>query len=142
MSQISFYVLSASGEVARQQFACRLAEKAYRMEKRVHIQAASREAANKLDNLMWTFRQGSFVPHEILKDADTPPLSPVTIGFAATVQEGCDLYINLVDEIPESVSSFPRIAEIVTTDEEVKLQSRSRFAHYRSDGHTLETHTL
>lgn len=142
MSQISFYVLSASGEVARQQFACRLAEKAYRMEKRVHIQAASREAANKLDNLMWTFRQGSFVPHEILKDADTPPLSPVTIGFAVTVQEGCDLYINLVDEIPESVSSFPRIAEIVTTDEEVKLQSRSRFAHYRSDGHTLETHTL
>ena len=37
MARIDFYVLSQSGERARQLFACRLAEKAYKLEHTVHI---------------------------------------------------------------------------------------------------------
>lgn len=142
MSQVSFYVLRASGEVARQQFACRLAEKAYRMKNCVHIKTATKQAAEKLNELLWTFRQGSFVPHEILQSGAQDSASPVTISFDAAINTRCDLYINLGDAIPDSASNFPRIAEIVTVDEELKLLSRERFVHYRNDGHTLETHTL
>lgn len=142
MSQVSFYILSASGEIARQQFACRLAEKAYRMKNCVHIKAASRQAAEKLDELLWTFRQGSFVPHEIVQAGTQESASPVTISFDTVANTMCDLYINLGDAIPDSASTFPRIAEIVTGDEELRLLSRERFVHYRNDGHTLETHKL
>ena len=40
MARIDFYVLRQSGDQARQLFACRLAEKAYKLEHTVHIHTA------------------------------------------------------------------------------------------------------
>lgn len=142
MSQIDFYVLTASGEIARHQFACRLAEKAYRLENRVHIRVADAETVQKLDELLWTFRAGSFVPHEVSGTGSHSAASPVTIGYDALPSAQPDLLINLGDTIPDSTSSFPRVAEVVTSDEGSKAQSRERFVHYRDQGHTLNTHKL
>ena len=142
MSKVDFYILRVSGEIARQQFACRLAEKAYRLENRVHIHVADRNKMQELDDLLWTFRDGSFVPHEILGATQDQPSSPVTIGYDSASQTGSDLLINLGESIPESASSFPRVAEVVTSDEDNKTQSRHRFVDYRAKGHTIETHKL
>ncbi len=146
MSQVDFYVLAASGELARQQFACRLAEKAYRLENKVHIQVANSESARRLDELLWTFRDGSFVPHEILENANSTAnaktQSPVTIGCDSAPHLSADLLINLGNTVPDTTVSFPRVAEVVTSDEDNKLQSRQRFAVYRDQGHTLKTHKL
>ena len=60
VSRVDFYILSTSGELARQQFACRLAEKAYKLKHNVHIHVANQESARRLDDLLWTFRDGSF----------------------------------------------------------------------------------
>lgn len=142
MSQIDFYVLAASGEIARHQFACRLAEKAYRLENRVHIRVTDAETVQRLDDLLWTFRDGSFVPHEVSDSGSAVAASPVTIGYDALTSQPPDLLINLGDTIPDGTSSFPRVAEVVTSDEESKVQSRERFVHYRDQGHTLNTHKL
>lgn len=142
MSQIDFYVLKADGEVARHQFACRLAEKAYRLENRVHIRVTDAETVQKLDELLWTFRDGSFVPHEVSDAGSAIAVSPVTIGVEALPSRQPDLLINLGDTIPDSTSTFPRVAEVVTSDEGSKAQSRERFVHYRDQGHTLNTHKL
>jgi DNA polymerase-3 subunit chi len=142
VSKVDFYVLSAAGEIARQQFACRLAEKAYRLNNRVHILAAGQESVRRLDDLLWTFRDGSFVPHEILESAASESESPVTIGCLDQPFSNCDLLINLVDVVPENASSFPRVAEVVTSDDECKSLSRQRFVDYREQGHTLETHNI
>ena len=53
-----------------------------------------------------------------------------------------DLLINLGDSIPDEAGSFPRVAEVVTSDEECKSLSRQRFVDYRDQGHTLDTHNL
>ena len=45
MARIDFYVLSQSGEQARQVYACRLAEKAYKLEHTVHIHTGDEAAA-------------------------------------------------------------------------------------------------
>ena len=58
MARIDFYVLRQSSEQARQQFACKLAEKAYRLNNTVHIVAGNRADARRLDELLWTFRVG------------------------------------------------------------------------------------
>lgn len=142
MSRVDFYILKAGGDLARQQFACRLAEKAYRLENRVHIHVASDDSAHKLDDLLWTFRDGSFVPHEILGSSTGDPDSPITIGCNDVPAGNCDLLINLGDTVPELAGSFPRVAEVVTSDEDCKSQSRQRFVDYREQGHTLETHNL
>jgi DNA polymerase-3 subunit chi len=142
MARVDFYILPGSGEVTRQQFACRLAEKAYRLENRVHIHVANRDSLQKLDDLLWTFRDGSFIPHEILGATPGTPASPVTISCDDDLHIECDLLINLAESIPSSASSFPRVAEVVTSDEDSKMQSRKRFIDYREKGHTLDTHKL
>jgi DNA polymerase-3 subunit chi len=96
----------------------------------------------QIDDLLWTFRDGSFVPHEVLgvPSAETP--APITIGCESAPSRDCDLLINLSEEIPAIAESFPRVAEIVTSDEDAKNRSRKRFVDYRERGHTLDTHKL
>lgn len=142
MAKVDFYVLKASGDAARQHFACRLAEKAYRLENTVHIKAADENSASKLDDMLWTFRDGSFVPHELVSGPGADQDVPVTIGTADSGTGNRDLLINLGDTLPADLSSYGRIAEIVASDDNSKAQSRNRFVEYREDGHTLETHKL
>lgn len=140
MARVDFYVLSQAGEQARHRFACRLAEKAYRLENTVHIEAAGADDAKRLDELLWTFRDGSFVPHHILGESDAE--SPVTIGFGNDQAAARDLLINLGNDIPGNAATFPRIAELVSSDAECKQSSRKRFASYRDQGHQIETHSV
>jgi DNA polymerase-3 subunit chi len=142
MAQIDFYILNQAGQHSRQTFACRLAEKAYRLDKTVHIHARTREDAERLDELLWTFRDGSFVPHECLSAGGAGLESPVTVGCEDDTVEPRDLLINLCDDIPACAEAFPRVAELVTSDDDCKKLSRRRFADYRERGHTLETHKL
>lgn len=142
MSRVDFYILAGTGEPSRHKFACRLAEKAYRLKHTVHIHTANRQQAELLDELLWTFRDGSFVPHELLGVAGRHTSVPVTIGFDKTGIGGQDLLINLTDEVPEMAGSFPRVAELVTSDEPSRQQSRKRFVHYRELGAELETHNI
>lgn len=142
MARVDFYILNQAGQHSRQSFACRLAEKAYRLENTVHIQVPSRGDAQQLDDLLWTFRDGSFVPHHVLTTSGGEPRSPVTIGCEGDPCEPRDLLINLCDEIPPFAEAFPRVAELVTSDDECKQLSRRRFAEYRDRGHSLETHTV
>ncbi|HLT91691.1 MAG TPA: DNA polymerase III subunit chi [Woeseiaceae bacterium] len=142
MTRIDFYLLAQAGESTRDRFACRLAEKAYRLRHSVHIQAADRPRAAELDELLWTFRDGSFVPHELIDSSDAPVEAPVTIGCTDAGLRPADLLINLTDALPPALDSFPRVAEIVTSDEDRKQRSRTLFAEYRSRGHTLEVHEL
>ena len=142
MSRIDFYILADGGESARHVFACRLAEKAYRLNNSVHIRTADGSLASRIDELLWTFRDGSFVPHEIV-DAGQAPEAPVTIGSGAGSNTAVsDLLINLSPDIPANIAAFPRIAEIVSSDDDSRLHSRQRFAAYRDQGKTLETHPI
>ena len=141
MAQVDFYVLAASGQQARQQFACRLAEKAYKLGNKVHIQVTDKTSLQRLDDLLWTFRDGSFVPHEI--DAGTASVdAPVTLGTEPGDARNPDLLINLSDTVPADSHSFPRVAEVVTSDEDSKTMSRQRFVTYREQGHTLKSHNI
>ena len=142
MARVDFYVLDAPGEQGRRQFACRLAEKAYRLNNTVHIQTNDRRVAEQLDDLLWTFRDGSFVPHNIADGAEAGGEAPVTIGYEPGGHGACDLLINLTDHIPDNPGSFARIAEIVPSGDSARQLSRERFASYREQGHSLDTHKL
>lgn len=139
MAQVDFYVLDRVGEQARNTLACKLAEKAWRMENTIHIHTMNQADAERLDELLWTFRDGSFVPHE-LQGGNTN--APITIGYGDDAVEPRDLLITLCDEIPPFAESFPRVAELVTSDEDCRKKSRRRYATYRDQGHKIETHNI
>lgn len=137
--RVDFYVLAAGGEDARRRFACRLAEKAYRLEHRVHLHAEDRATAEALDELLWTFRDGSFLPHDTLPNETG---APVTIGCGEQAPERADLLINLARVVPDFALGLPRIAELVGGDEQTRSEARRRFIFYREKGYPLETHEI
>ncbi|MDH5455573.1 MAG: DNA polymerase III subunit chi, partial [Gammaproteobacteria bacterium] len=81
MARVDFYVLAAADERARHMLACKLAEKAWRLENTVYIHAKDRADAERLDELLWTFRDGSFVPHGLAGRNDGTEVSPIMIGY-------------------------------------------------------------
>ena len=99
-------------------------------------------AASRMDDLLWTFRDGSFVPHGLAGRHDGTETSPIMIGCDATGMETRDLLINLCDEIPAFAEGFTQSAECVTSDENCRKASRKRYAAYRDQGHELNTHNL
>ena len=139
MTQVDFYVLDRVDEHSRNTLACKLAEKAWRLENTIHIHTMSKADAEHLDELLWTFRDGSFVPHEI---ANGESAAPVTIGFGDSRIKPRDLLITLCDEIPPFADAFPRVAELVSSDENCRQKSRQRYATYREQGHKIETHKI
>ena len=143
MARIDFYVLGQGGEQARRVFACRLAEKAWRLENSVHIQAATRADARQLDELLWTFRDGSFVPHCLVDDPASADAA-ITIGNEeeSGKAETRDLLINLCDDIPAMASDYARVAELVASDDGGRQMSRRRFSAYREQGHEIDTHNV
>jgi DNA polymerase-3 subunit chi len=142
MARVDFYILAQSDERARYLLACKLAEKAWRLDNSVYVHAPSRADAERLDELLWTFRDGSFVPHGLAANNDGTETSPIVIGCEPGGIETRDLLINLSDEIPSFAEGFPRVAELVTSDENCRNLSRKRYAAYRDQGHELITHKL
>jgi DNA polymerase-3 subunit chi len=138
MTKIDFYIL-ASG--SRERIACKLSEKAYGRGNRVYIHTESTQQAQHIDELLWTFRDGSFVPHEQYQ-ADASSDCPVQIGCAESPDTECDVLINLTSEVPLFFSRFLRVAELVGAETTAKTQGRDRFRFYRDRGYPLETHEL
>lgn len=139
MAQVDFYVLDRVDEQARNTLACKLAEKAWRLKNTIHIQTMNETAAHRLDELLWTFRDGSFVPHELAGENND---APIIIGYGEAHVEPRDLLITLCDEIPSFADTFPRVAELVSGETDSKKKSRERYAIYRDQGHQIETHKI
>jgi len=141
VARIDFYVLPDHKENGRALLACRLADKAYGLGHTVYLYAGSEAQAAALDDLLWTFRQDSFVPHERYPAAATAS-SPVLVGVAAPTTVSAQVLINCADRLPEGFERFERIVELVDQQAETLASSRERFRQYRDRGYTPETHKL
>lgn len=143
MSRVDFYVLSQPAPDARQKFACRLAEKAVEQGNRVYLQTATLAEAQRLDDLLWTFNDRSFLAHELAKDgAPSHERVMVLVGHGPAPASHRQLLINLTDTLPAEVNDFTRIAEIVDPDPHRKQLSRDRYKAYRDRGCELESHNI
>lgn len=137
--RVDFYVLTGPQTTARLAFVCRLTEKAYRLDHRVHVQAGSPAQAAELDELLWTFRQGSFVPHEVIQPGQ-PVHAPVTIGLEEPPE--ADVLINLTDHIPPFEGRFARVVEIVDESADGRQLARERYRGYQQLGRETTTHRI
>lgn len=134
MTRIDFYLLDAGEKPAS--FACRLTEKAYRQGHRVYLLTDSAAEARSLDELLWTFRQGSFVPHAVFaEEAEADAADhPVGIGWGPVPVAFGDVLINLSSKVPEEFERFQRVIELVDAGESARELSRERFRCYRQRG--------
>lgn len=139
MARADFYLLAEAGDAARERFACRLAAKVYGLDQRVHLRVPDAAALERLDTLLWTFSDDSFVPHDVVLDGSAT--APVTLADAHRAPpDGTDVCINLCEDAVDA--SCERIAEIVAGDEPARAAGRRRYAEYRGRGLDLEMHRM
>jgi len=139
MPQVDFYLLPTSDEDTRLRMICRTAEKAYSLGHRVHIHTDSNALSRRLDELLWTFRDRSFVPHRIEPEASD--IWPVTLGRDWEPRHD-DVLINLAPRPPSFAGRFARIIEVVDQVPEVQTSGRERYRAYRELGCTLNHHSI
>ncbi|MDN5864130.1 MAG: DNA polymerase III subunit chi [Gammaproteobacteria bacterium] len=139
MTRVDFYVTAQSGALARERLACRLAAKAVKLGHRLHIHLADEAALKRLDDLLWTFSDASFLAHDAL---GAHAAAPVTLATGGAPQPVPELLINLADDIPKFFSNFPRVAEIISADAATRELGRERFRFYRDRGYPLQHHEL
>lgn len=141
MTRVDFYILPDADEDRRQVYMCRLADKAWRMGHRIWIHVPAAARAEMLDERLWTFSQGSFLPHERAEDGAIDSECPVILGAGEPDGER-QLLINDAVEVPPFFSRFERVAEVINQDPESKTGGRARYAFYRDRGYELHYHNV
>ena len=139
--RVDFYVMEGAAAAARLKIACRLAEKAYLASQSALIWHTERAELETLDELLWTFADGSFVPHDWLTSNATGE-APVLLSAGATPAAAFDFVVNLAADPPPFLHLTRRIAEIIDGDEGRRRAGRLRFKAYRELGIEPVTHTL
>ena len=143
MTRVNFYILDDPTDAARLRVAARIAEKAMLQDQHVYINTSDAQESSRLDELLWTFSQGSFVPHRIIDSApghDSP--EPVLIGAAVAIDSPCEVLINLGNDVPEFFSRYDRVAEIVDAEASRRDAGRARYKYYRDRGYELSSHNI
>jgi DNA polymerase-3 subunit chi len=138
MTRVQFYILEGARGDARTRFACRLTDKAYQLGNRIYLHTTGPGQTESLDELLWTARQDSFIPHEPADGSNQE--CPVLLGHDFEPADERQVLVNLCDEVPAFFSRFERVIEIV--DEDGKDRARGRFSWYRDRGYELEHHRI
>jgi DNA polymerase III subunit chi len=141
--RVDFYILSSSAREQRWNFACRLTAKAYDSAMNIVILSESEADARVGDDMLWTFNDRAFVPHQIGRDAASmDPKTPVHLVYTLEHVGSADLLVNLSDRLPAELTRFARIAEIIDSEPQRRQLGRERFKAYRDQKLELNTHQL
>lgn len=136
--RVDFYLLNEKVPDGKLRTACRLTQKALSQGYTAYIQTTDSEQAGRLDDLLWTFDQGSFIPHS--RENGDPV--PVIIGGDPPEENPPELLISLGREVPEHFHVYRRIAEVVDPSDDEKQLARQRYKVYKDRGCEIETHHI
>ena len=142
MTQVEFYLLPGTDERARFKLACRLTERAYLAGQRVFVAFTDPAQMQTFDEMLWTFADRSFVPHDAYREESQWQETPVLLGCVTQPQQSFDLLVNLSEEIPPAYPLARCVTEIIDGDEPRRRAGRQRYRRYREQGLTPKTHNI
>lgn len=138
MPKVDLYLLENPDFNAVMLTVCKLCEKAYDQQKSVFIYTRNQQDAEKLDKLLWTYSETTFLPHSLL-----PAKSPILIGFSdSTPPSNYDILLNLTLETPVFFKLFNRVIEVISGEPTERQAARERYRFYRDNQCELQSHQL
>jgi DNA polymerase-3 subunit chi len=140
MTRVDFYVISEQTGSNTDQISCRLTSKAFEQGQSVFIHADSSEQAARIDEMLWTFRDISFIPHARI-DSPEAEQAPILIG-TEIIGSNASVLLNLAHPAPSAFHDFQRVVEIVPLEADRRREARQRFRFYQDQGITPTTHEL
>lgn len=144
MTRIDFYAIADSDHEGRMHFACRLIEKAFALGNKVLVLTDGDVHAQAMDELLWTFKPESFIPHLQIKDIQDASAhgTDVVISNGDDYHEHHDVLVNLTQQTPAFFSRFQRLSEIVMHTPDHLQQSREHYKFYQHQGYPIHFHDL
>jgi len=140
--RVDFYVIEDASGSARLKLACKLAEKAYLAAQTALVWHTDPNELRAFDDMLWTFMDGSFVPHEMLGPGSSIGDTPVLLSAGVTPPQDVDIIINLAADLPACIDRTRRVAEIIDGDDARRRAGRARFKTYRDLGIQPASHNI
>lgn len=137
MTHVDFHILQDTSAEARWLYTCRLIEKVERLGHSILVAVDSEAEAQELDDLLWSFKPESFIPHQIIGGDEA---AKVEISYNATVGDHCDVLINLSSQVPDYFSRFARAVEIVIQAPNILASTREHYKFYKQRGYPISQH--
>jgi DNA polymerase-3 subunit chi len=135
MTEVLFVEVTARRMEMR---ACEIAERTYTQGKRLQIIVADQSQARRLDDLLWTFRPDSFVPHGLFEEEKDQPPQPVVITTNLEPIPGIETLLMLNYCPIELVGQFSQVIHLIIVDNQERLQaSREYWTQLKEAGFTL-----
>jgi DNA polymerase-3 subunit chi len=129
--QVDFYLLGKSSP-REQNVACDLALMTFERKQKVFVVTQTQAEIEQLDELMWQYPAGRFLPHARAEDQASDK-APVIIGILSDLYP-TDVVINLCAEAVPQPERFSRILEFVPYADDKKQASRVKYTTYRDQG--------
>ena len=142
MQRVEFFVLEGCNERERSKRACQEIETAFQAEERVLVWFDTEADLSAFDELLWTFADRSFVPHEPLHADSTWDDTPVLLSARNSPPAAPTVIVNLSAAVPPGAEAAQRIVEIIDADPARRQAARVRFKQYRDLGVEPVTHKL
>jgi DNA polymerase-3 subunit chi len=135
MTEVIFVEVNAGRMEIR---ACEIAEENYARGKRLQIIALDREQAERLDDLLWTFKPDTFIPHGLWAGSPDEPAQPVVITPRKEAVGGMDSLLMMGYGEVDLVSQFSQAFHLVVVDNQERLDgSRGYWTLLKDAGFSL-----
>ena len=135
MTEVLFVEVAQSRMETR---ACEIAERTYVRGDKLQIIAGDQQQATRLDDLLWTFRPDSFVPHRFSRGEKDEVTSPVVITIDEEKIPGFEFLLMLNYCPVEIVEQFSQVTHLVVVDNQERLEaSRHYWAQLKEAGFVL-----
>jgi len=139
MTRADFYIVAEHNMPYR--FICDLSTKVRKEGYGLYIHTSSKEQASTLDDMLWTFKDMSFLAHALVGSADADS-TPIIIGWEEGVYQSKQVLMNLSHSFPGAVDGYERIIEVVPSAPDHREKARQRYKNYRDKGLELHSHNI
>jgi len=139
--RVDFYVLDNTHELSTLKTVCKLVEKAYQQNHTILILTENASMSDKLNQLLWTYSDTSFIPHSN-NPADTVPILICVKTQDSISLTDYEILINVSTQFPDNFQKFQRVVEIVDGTPENKQTARMKYKMYREKQCQLFSHQI
>jgi DNA polymerase-3 subunit chi len=141
MPRADFYLIAKPRFLAEPlMLVCELARKAYDKNLWTLILARDAAQAEALDELLWSFDENAYIPHQIAGTDEEDDVAPVLIAAPDFDAPARALVINLRDDA--YLGACERVLEVVPADESARGPLRERWKQYKALGLDVNKHDM
>lgn len=137
--RVDFYVLPE--QVSAMRFVCGLINKILQQDLRIFVYLASEDEAVALDDLLWTYKDISFLPHALANDPASSA-APVVLGWSEPETDALQVVVNLTANVPGFATACNRIVELAGPGSEARAMARIRYRKYAGFGCQVYSHEI